>query len=220
MPRLRFTVSMSLDGYIAGPDQSPRRPLGVGGEALHQWAFELAAWRRPHGLDGGVVNESSGVMDDSLRNVGAWIMGRNMFGGHPGPWKNPPWNGWWKDRAPFHCPVFVVTHHAREPLTLADGTAFHFVTEGADAAFDRAHAAAVGKDIRLGGGANIAQQFLRAGLIDEMTLSVVPILLGAGERLFDNVGHEPGGLRHVETVPAPGVTHFRFVRDPASRPAT
>lgn len=220
MPRLRFTVSMSLDGFIAGPEQSPKNPLGVGGMALHQWAFELAAWRRPHGLEGGVVNESSAVMEESTRGVGAWIMGRNMFGGHPGAWKNPPWNGWWRDRAPFHGPVFVVTHHARDPLTLADGTTFHFVTEGADAALDRARAAAGGKDVRLGGGANVARLFLRAGLIDDMTISVVPILLGSGERLFEDVGDEPGGLRHTETVAAPGVVHFRFAREAANRPGS
>ena len=211
MSKLRFRISMSLDGFIAGPDQSVANPIGVGGMRLHEWAFPLAAWRAPHGLQGGEVNESTRVVEESLANIGATVMGRNMFGGHPGPWdaKNL-WNGWWGANPPFHHPVFVLTHYARRPLELDGGTTFFFVTEGIRAALEQAKRAAGGKDISLAGGAKAAQQYLAAGLVDEMDIALVPILLGRGERLFENVGGDLHGLQHVRTLAAPGVVHLRF----------
>ena len=204
---------MSLDGFVAGPGQSVANPLGVGGMRLHEWVFPLAAWRAPHGLQGGEVNESSQVVEESLANIGATVMGRNMFGGHPGPWAaKEPWNGWWGANPPFHHPVFVLTHHARAPLELEGGTTFTFVTGGIEAALGEARRAAGGKDVSLAGGANAARQYLIAGLVDEMEISLVPTLLGSGERLFDGVGDDLRGLELVRTVAAPNVTHFKFAR--------
>lgn len=202
---------MSLDGYVAGPDQSVDNPLGIGGMRLHEWAFPLEAWRKMHDLEGGEANESAGVVEESLANIGASVMGRNMFGGHPGPW-NPakPWNGWWGADPPFHHPVFVLTHYARPTLELEGGNTFTFVTEGIEAALERARRAAGGQDVSLGGGASAARQYLSAGLVDEMEISLVPILLGGGERLFDGVGDDLHGLELVRTVAAPGVTHLKF----------
>jgi len=212
MSKLRLRISLSLDGYVAGPHQSVEEPLGVGGEDLHQWVFPLAAWRKPHGLEGGKTDESTPVVEDELTNIGATIMGRNMFGGHPGPWNiAKPWNGWWGSKPPFHHPVFVLTHHPREPLVMEGGTTFTFVTDGIESAYDLARRAAKGKDVALAGGANISQQYLNAGLLDEMQLHVVPILLGSGERLFDGM-KDLHGLRLVKTVAAPNVTHLKFVR--------
>jgi dihydrofolate reductase len=212
MTKLRFNISISLDGYTAGPEQSKKNPLGIGGEGLHNWVVTLAVWRAPHGLEGGEVNESSRVMQESLVNIGATIMGRNMFGGHPGPWDaRKPWNGWWGDTPPFHHPVFVLTHYPRPPLSLQGGTTFTFVTEGIEAALDQARRAARGKDVALAGGANVAQQYLNAGLVDEMELHLVPTLLGGGERLFDSV-KDLDGLRPVRTVATPDVTHLKFAR--------
>jgi dihydrofolate reductase len=206
---LRFRISISLDGFVAGPNQSEANPLGEGGEGLHEWAVELAAWRKPHGREGGEVNASSGVMERAQANVGAQLMGRGMFGGGPGPWAaEDPWNGWWGDEPPFHTPVFVVTHHEREPLELGD-TTFHFVTDGVESAVEQAKQAAGGEDVLLGGGAETAQQCLAAGLVDEMQLSLVPLLLGSGARLFNNIeGVE--GFEQVEAVEAPGVTHLTY----------
>ena len=210
--RLKLKISMSLDGFVAGPRQSLDDPLGVGGMALHEWAFRLAAWRSPHGMEGGETDESSRVVEESLRNIGATIMGRNMFGGHPGPWSgDATWNGWWGDDPPFHHPVFVLTHHAREPLVLKGGTTFTFVTDGIESALEQARAAANGKDITLAGGANAAQQYLSAGLVDEMEINVAPVLLGDGERLFDGV-NDLHGMKLVRTVATPHVTHFKFAR--------
>jgi len=212
MSKLRLRISLSLDGYVAGPHQSVEEPLGVGGEDLHQWVFPLAAWRKPHGLEGGKTDESTPVVEEELTNIGATIMGRNMFGGHPGPWNiAKPWNGWWGSKPPFHHPVFVLTHHPREPLVMEGGTTFTFVTDGIESAYDLARRAAKGKDVALAGGANISQQYLNAGLLDEMQLHVVPILLGSGERLFDGM-KDLHGLRLVKTVAAPNVTHLKFVR--------
>ena len=212
MAKVRFRIAMSLDGYTAGPQQSEENPLGIGGTQLHEWAIPLAAWRAPHGLEGGEVNESTRVVEESLANIGATIMGRNMFGGHPGPWDAAePWNGWWGVDPPFHHPVFVLTHHARPPLALEGGTTFTFVTDGIVAALELARRAAGGLDVSLAGGASTAQQFLGAGLVDEMEIHLVPMLLGAGERLFEGV-RDLGGLQLVRTVAAPNVTHLKFVR--------
>jgi dihydrofolate reductase len=204
---------MSLDGYVAGPNQSVDNPLGVGGMRLHEWVFELSTFRRQHGMEGGVINISTPVVEQSLANVGATIMGRNMFGGHPGPWdRKNPWNGWWGDDPPFHHPVFVLTHHERSPLQLEGGTTFTFVTQGIEAALEMAHRAGGGKDVALAGGASAGQQYLAAGLVDEMEISLVPTLLGSGERLFDRVGDDMHGLQLVRTVAAPDVTHLKYSR--------
>jgi dihydrofolate reductase len=213
VPKLRFRISISLDGFVAGPNQSIEEPLGVGGERLHDWVVSLAAWRAAHGREGGEVNASTQVMTEALTDIGATIMGRNMFGGHPGPWSSgAPWKGWWGENPPFHHPVFVLTHYAREPLVMKGGTTFTFVTDGIESALEQARRAAGSKDIALAGGAKAAQEYLRAGLVDEMNLSQVPILLGAGERLFENVGTDLHGLELVHTLAAPGVTHLKFVR--------
>ena len=210
MAKLRFDISMSLDGFVAGPNQSVETPLGEGGEQLHDWALVLAAWREPHGLEGGEVNASTEVVERSLENLGATVMGRNMFGGQ-GAWEDNPWDGWWGDDPPFHKPVFVLTHHPREPLVKEGGTTFTFVTDGIESALTQARRAANGRDVALAGGARVAQQYLNAGLVDEMQLHVVPTLLGGGERLFDTVG-DLHGLVLAETVAATNVAHLRFAR--------
>ncbi len=210
MSKLRFDITISLDGYVAGPNQSEDHPLGEGAGNLHDWALELSAWREPHGKEGGETNASTPVIEESLANLGAEIMGRNMFGGGPGPWdEEDPWNGWWGDTPPFHRPVFVLTHHPREPLELKGGTTFTFVTDGIESALAQAKDAAAGKDVHIGGGANAAQQYLAAGLVDELELHVVPQLLGGGERLFENVGSDLQ-LEQVRVVDAPGVTHVQY----------
>ncbi len=213
MSKLRFKISVSLDGFVAGPDQSVDNPIGVGGLRLHQWVFPLAAWRGPHGLDGGTVNESSVVIEESLANIGATIMGRNMFGGQPGPWaKDQPWDGWWGPNPPFHHSVFVLTHHPRPPLVLEDGNTFTFVTDGILSALAQAKQAAGARDISLAGGAAAARQYLAAGLIDEMELNLVPTLLGSGERLFEGGSTALHGLELVRTVATSNVVHLKFTR--------
>lgn len=241
MSRLRFRISMSLDGFVAGPEQTAENPLGVGGDGLHDWVVPLKAWRQAHGKPGGEVNESSPVMEESEANLGATIMGRNMFGGGPGPWDaeprsfalareagegraegirppsaaavaSKPWRGWWGNNPPFHHPVFVLTHHPRPPLALEGGTTFTFVTQGIQAALELARAAAGGKDVALAGGARVGQQYLAAGLLDEMEIHLVPILLGGGARLFQDVGADLRGLTLVRTVATPAVTHLKFSR--------
>jgi dihydrofolate reductase len=204
----RFQISVSLDGFVAGPNQSEDDPLGVGGEDLHEWIVELESWRKLHGLDGGEISASTPVVEEIQSNIGATIMGRNMFGGGPGPWTDDPWPGWWGDNPPFHTPVFVLTHHPREPLEMKGGTTFTFVTDGIESALEQAKQAADARDVLLGGGANVAQQYLAAGLIDEFELHVVPILLGDGARLLENVGNLE--LEQVRAVDAPAVTHIKY----------
>lgn len=211
MSKLRLDITMSLDGFVAGPNQSEEHPLGEGGERLHEWAFALEAFRRPHGMEGGEVNASTPVVEELLENVGATVMGRNMFGGGPGPWGNDRWDGWWGEDPPFHMPVFVVTHHAREPLEKKGGTTFTFVTDGIESALEQARTASRGKDVALGGGAAVVQQYLAAGLIDELQIHVVPVLLGGGERLFDNLGDAGPTLEQVRAVDGPGVTHIKYL---------
>jgi len=190
-------ISISLDGFVAGPNQSVENPIGEGGMRLHEWVFPTAAWRAQHGLEGGEDSTDSAVVERMTRNVGAVVMGRRMFGGGDGPW-DEAWQGWWGDDPPFHSPVFVLTHHPRETLSMA----------GVEAAFERAHAAAGGRDVAVAGGASTVRQFLAAGLLDELYLHVVPVLLGAGERLLEEVG-EPT-LEPVEVVASPAVTHVRY----------
>src|ERR1700694_1774877 len=167
-------ISVSLDGFFAGPNQSLENPIGEGGLRLHEWVFETAGWREQQGLEGGVRNLDSKVVDDAVRNVGAYIMGRNMFGGGAGPW-DQQWTGWWGDEPPYHTPVFVLTHHPRENLSMRGGTAFHFVTKGIDSALEQAKAAAGARDVAIAGGASTLQQYLAAGLLDELQLHIVPI---------------------------------------------
>jgi len=213
MSKLRLKISMSLDGFVAGPSQSLENPLGIGGMRLHEWAFALQAWRAQHGLEGGEVDASTKVVDESVANIGATIMGRNMFGGHPGGWsRDQPWNGWWGEDPPFHHPVFVLTHHPREPLVLEGGTSFTFVTNGIEAALEQARRAARDKDVSLAGGAKAAQQYIAAGLVDEMEINLAPTLLGNGERLFDGLGDDLHGLELVRTVAAPKVVHLKFAK--------
>ena len=213
MSRLRFRISMSLDGFTSGPHQSVDMPLGAGGMRLHEWVFPLKVWRETAGLPGGETNVNSAVVEESMAGLGATIMGRNMFGGQPGPWSLAnPWTGWWGANPPYHHPVFVLTHFKREPLVMEGGTTFFFITDGPEHALEQAKRAAAGKDIMLAGGAKAAQQYLRAGLVDEMLLSVAPTLLGSGERLFEGVGDDLHGLEFVRTVAAPDVTHLFYAR--------
>jgi dihydrofolate reductase len=217
MSELRFEIAISADGYVAGPNQSERDPLGEGGERLHEWVVKLDAWQRSHGRSGGEVNASSEVVEAAMENVGAVIMGRNMFGGGPGPWEES-WRGWWGEEPPFHVPTFVLTHHRREPLAMAGGTSFHFVTDGIESALAQAREAAGGKDVRLGGGAEAGRQYLAAGLVDELQLNVVPVLLGAGERLFEGVGADLS-LEQTRVLHTPEVTHIRYRVQAGSAPA-
>jgi dihydrofolate reductase len=210
VPRVRCHISMSLDGFVAGPNQSPDNPIGEGGMALHEWVFGLAAWRQGHGLEGGEVNASTPVVEAVQANIGATVMGRNMFGGGPGRWADEPWDGWWGDDPPFHHAVFVLTNHARETLVKDGGNSFVFVTDGIESALARARAAAGEQDVAVAGGASVARQYLKAGLLDELVLHVVPVLLGAGERLFDDVAGADLDLECTEAVHAPGVTHLTY----------
>ena len=209
MSKVRAHISASLDGYVAGPNQSHENPLGEGGEELHDWVVPLKAWREPQGMEGGEENASSSVVREEYTDVGAEIMGRGKFGPPDrGPWGDDPWQGWWGDDPPFHKPVFVLTHHEREPLTLSD-TTFTFVTDGIESALERARKAAGDKDVFLGGGADMINQYRAAGLVDELELHIAPLLLGGGERLFAGVGPDVK-LEQVRTVAAPGVTHVKY----------
>lgn len=211
MGRLRCQITVSLDGYVAGPNPTPQSPLGEGGEGLHAWVTALAVWRRSHGREGGEVNASTAVVEESLAGIGAGIMGRNMFGPvGGGPWGDDPWNGWWGDHPPFGHPVFVLTHHPREPLPMRGGTTFCFVTDGIASAREQATAAAAGQDVLLSGGADAIQQYLAAGLIDELQLHVVPVVLGGGTRLFAEGDVPDTPLEQVRVVEAPGVTHITY----------
>lgn len=209
MSKVRVHISVSLDGYVAGPNQSMEEPLGERGEGLHDWLVALKAWREPAGMEGGEENASTPVVSEAYANVGAEIMGRGKFGpAGRGPWGDEPWRGWWGDNPPFRKPVFVVTNHEREPLTLAD-TTFTFVTDGIHAALEQAKAAAGDRDVFIGGGADIINQYLAAGLVDEVELHLVPIILGGGARLFAGVGPDVR-LELLRVVEAPGVTHLKY----------
>jgi dihydrofolate reductase len=202
---------MSLDGYVAGPDQSLENPLGKGGIHLHDWALPTKTFRALHGdVSGGETGINDDVLREAFENVGATIMGRNMFGPVRGPWGSNPWNGWWGDDPPFHHPVFVLTHHAREPVTMQGGTTFYFVTDGSESALAQARKAAAGKDVALGGGANVVQQYLAAGLIDDLEIHVVPLLLGDGTRLLDGLDAQNVKLEPVHAIAGPGVAHLKY----------
>jgi len=204
--------SISIDGFGAGPRQSLENPLGVGGHALHDWAFATRTFQRMFGKEGG----ASGIDDDfaarSFENVGAWILGRNMFGPIRGPWPDESWKGWWGDTPPYHVPVFVLTHHPRQSIVMQGGTTFHFVTGGIRLALEKAREAAGGKDVRIGGGVATIQQYLRVGLIDELHVAISPALLGSGERLFTDINLVELGYRCTEHVATPKATHLVLSR--------
>jgi dihydrofolate reductase len=213
MPKVRVhNIAVSLDGYAAGPHQDVDNPLGVGGPRLHEWVFDTAFGRRMMGMEGGSEGLDNEFLARGDAGIGATIMGRNMFGPVRGPWEDDPWTGWWGDEPPYHHPVFVLTHHPRPPIPMEGGTTFHFVDDGIEAALERAFEAADGADVRIGGGASTIQQYLGAGLIDDLHVAVVPILLGGGERLFDNLDGGPEGYECVELVSSPSVVHVRLSR--------
>jgi dihydrofolate reductase len=207
MGKVTCQISISLDGFVAGPNQSLESPIGEGGMRLHDWVFATSSWRRQHGEDGGVDGADSDVADELFRDVGAYIMGRKMFGGGPGRW-NQEWKGWWGDEPPYRAPVFVLTHHPRPPLAMLGGTTFTFVTDGMASALEQARAAAGEQDVMIAGGASTIRQYLAAGSLDELYLHVVPVILGAGERLLDDVG-DPF-LEPIEVVASPAVTHIKY----------
>ena len=204
-------ISMSLDGFVAGPNPSLEEPLGEGGERLHEWIVRLASWREYHGLEGGETGADDELAEEIVASIGAHVMGRRMFSSGAGPWEqDPKADGWWGDDPPFHHQVFVLTHHEREPLSKEGGTTFHFVTDGIEAALKQAMAAAGELDVGISGGAAVAQQYLRAGLIDTMHIHVAPVLLGGGTRLFDEPGGEPIKLEPVRAVQGHDVVHLTF----------
>jgi dihydrofolate reductase len=213
MQRLMFDLSMSLDGYVAGPNQSLEHPLGEGGEQLHEWAFATRAFREAHGSEGGEASVDSDVAKEVLGGKGATVMGRHMFSGGDGPWdEDPNALGWWGDDPPFHHPVFILTHHAREPVTMEGGTTFTFVTDGIESALEQARAAAGDEDVSVGGGGAAAQQYLEAGLVDEFQVHIVPVLLGGGVRLFDgHLAGIPGAVECTRMLESPtGVIHLKY----------
>jgi dihydrofolate reductase len=207
------SFSLSLDGYGAGPDQSIDNPLGVNGMSLHQWAFTTRTFQKMFGQNGG----STGVDDDyailGFNNIGAWILGRNMFGPVRGPWPDDSWKGWWGDTPPYHCPVFVLTHYARPSIVMEGGTTFHFVTDGIESALERARDAADGKDVRVGGGVSTIKQYLHARLIDELHLAISPVFLGQGENLFADIDLLSLGYKCREHMSTPNATHLIITRD-------
>ena len=208
MPKIRVAAfSVSLDGYGAGPAQSLDNPLGVGGKALHEWAFATKTFRTMFGQEGGGTGVDNDFAVRSFENVGSWILGRNMFGPIRGPWPDDAWKGWWGDTPPYHCDVYVLTHHSRTPIEMKGGTVFHFVTDGIDAALKRAMASAGGRDVRVGGGVATIRQYLQAGAIDEMHLAVSPVFLGKGENLFAGIDLPGLGYRVSETVATELATH-------------
>jgi dihydrofolate reductase len=208
MSKLRVhSFSISLDGFGAGPDQDLNNPLGVGGAALHEWAFATRTFRQMFGSDGGTTGIDDSFAARGFDNIGAWILGRNMFGPIRGPWPDNIWKGWWGDNPPYHTPVYVLTHHSRESIIMSGGTTFHFVTDGIHAALQRAADTAKGQDIRVGGGVSTIQQYLRAGLVDEMHLAISPILLGSGEHLFAGIDLPRLGYQCTEHVATQGATH-------------
>jgi dihydrofolate reductase len=210
MTKLTHDISMSLDGFIAGPSPTIDEPLGRGGEQLHEWIFGLEAWRSRHGRAGGERNADSDIVQENLDATGAIVIGRRMFSGGSGPWEDDPMAaGWWGDEPPFGVPLFVLTNHARETVTKADGTTYTFVTDGIESALEQARAAAGGRNVALGGGANVVQQYLAAGLLDELQIHLVPILLGDGVRLFEGAPPELR-LEIVRVVASPAVTHVRY----------
>ncbi len=220
MAKLRVHgMSMSLDGYVAGLDQSLEHPLGVGGPRLHEWIFETRTGREMIGEAGGTTGVDDDFVAAGFDGIGAWVMGRNMFGPVRGDWGSEDWNGWWGDDPPYHCDVFVLTHHPRPPVETDGGTTFHFVTSGIEDALARAFAAADGADVRLGGGAATVREYLRAGLVDDLHLAIAPVLLGGGERIFDGDAGVADGYE-CSLVPGASVVHARLTRKGAEGQAS
>ena len=210
MSKVRADITMSLDGYVAGPDPDLEQPLGAGGEGLHEWALASQSWRESHGREGGERNADSDLIAEGAAATGAVVMGRRMFSGGSGPWEpDPRARGWWGDDPPFHAPVFVLTHHQREPLPMEGGTTFHFVTDGIESAIGQARAAAGEKDVLVAGGGTVIQQALAAGLVDELQVHVAPRFLGGGAPLFDGMAADVG-LEITRVVDSPTVTHLRY----------
>jgi dihydrofolate reductase len=208
---LKLDITMSLDGFVAGPNQTLGQPLGAGGERLHEWAYAMASWREQHGERGGETSVDDDVYRESFDSTGAVLMGRRMFSGGAGPWEDDPnAMGWWGDTPPFGVPVFILTHHAREPVTMQGGTTFTFVTDGAPSALAQAQAAAGDRNVLVAGGADVAQQYLRAGLVDEVQIHLAPLLLGDGVRLFDGLGSDLPTLEATRVIESPLVTHIRY----------
>jgi dihydrofolate reductase len=211
MTQLTFDISMSLDGFVAGPNPTVQEPLGEGGEGLHEWIYGLKSWRARHAVPGGIGGADDDVVRETIEATGAVVMGRRMFSGGEGPWEDDPVaGGWWGDDPPFGVPVFILTHHARDTETKLGGTTFTFVTDGPESAVAQARAAAGGKDVAIGGGASVAQQCLRAGLLDVMQIHLIPVLLGDGVRLFDGLGANAADLEITRTIESPAVTHIRY----------
>jgi dihydrofolate reductase len=211
MGKLTVDITMSLDGFVAGPNQTLEQPLGEGGERIHEWMYGLASFRERHGLSGGESNADADVIEESLASTGAVLMGRRMFSGGVGAWEDDPnADGWWGDNPPFGVPVFILTHHARETVAKQGGTTFTFLTEGIEAALGQARAAAGDKNISVAGGASLVQQCLRAGLIDELQIHLSPLLLGDGVRLFDHLGADQPQLEVTRVIESPTVTHIRY----------
>jgi dihydrofolate reductase len=207
MSKVRCQITVSADGFVAGPNQTPEEPLGKGGEALHEWMLNTASWRESHGKEGGERTPDSDIVDEVRAGVGAYIMGRKMFGGGDGEW-DESWTGWWGTNPPYHVPVYVLTHHEREPLPMEGGTTFHFVTGGIESALEQAREAAGDKDVEIAGGASTVNQFLAAGLLEELYLHIAPLTLGGGERLFEDVGNvvfEP-----IKVAGSPAATHIKY----------
>ena len=213
MAGLTLDITMSLDGFVAGPNATLDEPLGEGGEQLHDWVVRLAVWREWHGLEGGETGPDDELVQEIIGSIGAHVMGRRMFSGGEGPWEDDPKaDGWWGDDPPFHGPVFVLTHHPRETVAKDGGTSFIFVTEGIEAALEQAKTAAGDRDVGLSGGADVVQQYLRAGLVDTMHIHVAPLLLGGGTRLFDEPRGEPIQLKQTRVVQGRDVAHLMFTR--------
>ncbi|ELZ05277.1 dihydrofolate reductase family protein [Natrialba asiatica] len=210
MTEVFVDMSMSLDGFIAGPNDGRENPLGEGGERLHEWVFDLASWREQQGLDGGTTNRDAEIVAESIERTGTHVMGRRMFDNDDGPWGDEPFEGHWGETPPFHGPVFVLTHHPREPLEMDGGTTFHFVTDGIETALERARTAAGDGDVRISGGADVVRQYVEAGLVDEIQIQLVPVLLGDGIRLFEHLDTEPIELERTRVVDSPDITHLRY----------
>ncbi len=209
MGKVIADISMSLDGYIAGPSPTSEEPLGHGGEHLHDWVVKLESWRKHHGMTGGEIGQDNDVVQESTANIGAYIMGRKMFSGGSGSWENDGnADGWWGDTPPFHAPVFILTKHARETVNKEGGTTFTFVTDGIESAFKQAKEAAGDKDIQVSGGADVIQQFIAAGFVDELQIHIAHIILGGGRRLLENLGDAK--FEKIRVIDSPDVTHLKF----------
>jgi dihydrofolate reductase len=212
MGKVKFSVTMSLDGFLAGPNPRFEEPLGDGGEGLHEWMLQTAAFKEGHGGggEGGATGRDDEIVRESTENTGAYVMGRQMFGGGEGDWGDGSWKGWWGDDPPYHVPVFVLTHHPREPVPMEGGTTYHFVTDGIESALEQARAAAGDGDVQIAGGADVIQQYLKAGVVDEFQVSVAPKFLGGGVRLFDGLGNDEIKLEVVRAVESPLATHLKY----------